>query len=84
VAVNGRAPEVARLVKAFPPQREMTEQGELLRGLPVRLSLSRQGEGIAASAEVQLGEQAKFFPTDAALAGWMAQAEGGLAVIAYD
>ena len=84
VAVNGRAPEVARLVKAFPPQREMTEQGELLRGLPVRLSLSRQGEGIAASAEVQLGDQAKFFPTDAALAGWIAQAEGGQAVIAYD
>ncbi len=84
VAVNGRAPEVARLVKAFPPQREMTDQGELLRGLPVRLTLSRQGEGIAASAEVQLGEQAKFFPTDAALAGWIAQAEGGQAVIAYD
>ena len=84
VAVNGRAPEVARLVKAFPPQREVTEQGELVRGLPVRLSLSRQGEGIAASAEVQLGEQAHFFPTDAALAGWIAQAEGGQAVIAYD
>lgn len=84
VAVNGRAPEVARLVKAFPPQREMTDQGELLRGLPVRLTLSRQGEGIAASAEVQLGEQAKFFPTDAALAGWIAQAEGGQAVISYD
>jgi DNA polymerase-3 subunit alpha len=50
----------------------------------VRLTLSRQGEGIAASAEVQLGEQAKFFPTDAALAGWIAQAEGGQAVIAYD
>jgi DNA polymerase-3 subunit alpha len=33
---------------------------------------------------VQLGEQAKFFPTDAALAGWIAQAEGGQAVIAYD
>ncbi len=84
VAVNGRAPEVARLVKAFPPQREMTDQGELLRGLPVRLTLSRQGDGIAASAEVQLGEQAKFFPTDAAIAGWIAQAEGGQAVIAYD
>ncbi len=84
VAVNGRAPEVARLVQAFPPQREMTDQGELVRGLPVRLALSRQGEGIAARAEVQLGEQAKFFPTDAALASWMAQAEGGQAVIAYD
>ena len=42
VAVNGRAPEVAKLVKAFPPQRELTEQGELLRGLPVRLKIERR------------------------------------------
>jgi DNA polymerase-3 subunit alpha len=31
-----------------------------------------------------LGEGAKFFPTDAALASWRAQASGGAAVIAYD
>jgi DNA polymerase-3 subunit alpha len=88
VAVNGRAPEIARLVKEFPAQRVMTDQGESIRGLPVRLSLSRQGHGdgecLGATAEVQLGEQAKFFPTDAALAGWIAQADGGKAVIAYD
>ena len=90
VAVNGRAPEIARLVKEFPAQRVMTDQGELIRGLPVRLSLSRQGQGegegsgVGATAEVQLGEQAKFFPTDAALAGWIAQADGGKAGIAYD
>jgi DNA polymerase-3 subunit alpha len=90
VAVNGRAPEIARLVKEFPAQRVMTDQGELIRGLPVRLSLSRQGQGegegsgVGATAEVQLGEQAKFFPTDAALAGWIAQADGGKADIAYD
>jgi DNA polymerase-3 subunit alpha len=90
VAVNGRAPEIARLVKEFPAQRVMTDQGELIRGLPVRLSLSRQGHGegeglgVGASAEVQLGEQAKFFPTDAALASWTAQADGGKADIAYE
>jgi len=106
VAVNGRAPEIARLVKEFPAQRVMTDQGELIRGLTVRLSLSRQakgigigvgvgegeglgvgegvGVGVGATAEIQLGEQAKFFPTDAALAGWIAQADGGKADIAYE
>ncbi|HCY14656.1 MAG: DNA polymerase III subunit alpha [Curvibacter sp. GWA2_64_110] len=84
VAVNGRAPDIQRLVADFPPRREMTEQGELLRGLGVRLSLRRQGPGVAAAAELQLGEDAKFFPTDAALAGWMAQADQGKALIVYE
>jgi DNA polymerase-3 subunit alpha len=84
VAVNGRAPEIARLVKEFPAQRIVTDEGELLRGLPVRLSLSRQADGVSAEAQVQLDDQARFFPSDAALASWIAQADGGKAVIAYD
>jgi DNA polymerase-3 subunit alpha len=84
VAVNGRAPDIQRLVTDFPPQREMTEQGELLRGLPVRLSLRRDGPGVGATAELQLGDDAKFFPSDAALAGWMAQADQGKALIVYE
>ncbi|QKO21396.1 DNA polymerase III subunit alpha [Rhodoferax sp. BAB1] len=84
VAVNGRAPDVQRLVAEHPPKREMTEQGELLRGLGVRLSLRRHGADIAAAAELQLGEDAKFYPSDAALAGWMAQADQGRAVIVYE
>ncbi|MFC5523976.1 DNA polymerase III subunit alpha [Polaromonas jejuensis] len=80
VAVNGTAPDISRLVRDFPPRREMTEQGELNRGLPVRLSLRRAG----ATAEIHLGEAAKFFPTDAALASWMAQADSGLAKIIYE
>ena len=84
VAVNGRAPEVAKLVKAFPPQREITEQGELLRGLPVRLKLERKTDIVAASAELLLGEQAKFFPSDAALSSWIAQADQGKAEIVYE
>ncbi len=80
VAVNGTAPDIARLVRDFPPRREMSEQGELVRGLPVRLALHRD----AAQAELQLGEEAKFFPTDAALASWMAQADQGRANIVYE
>jgi DNA polymerase III subunit alpha len=80
VAVNGKAPDIKRLVREFPPKREQTEQGELVRGLPVRLAVRRD----AATAELQLGDEAKFFPSDAALASWMAQADGGQAQIVYE
>ncbi|GAB3645855.1 DNA polymerase III subunit alpha [Ramlibacter alkalitolerans] len=80
VAVNGAVPDIQRLVRDFPPRREMTEQGELVRGLPVRLEVLRE----QARAELQLGEQAKFFPTDAALASWMAQAYQGQAQVVYE
>ena len=80
VAVNGKAPDIARLVKDFPPRTEMSEHGELRQGLPVRLTMARGG----AKVELQLGERAKFFPNDAALASWTAQAEAGQAVVVYD
>ena len=80
VAVNGHAPAVAELVKAFPPKREATDQGELVRGLPVRLALQRAG----AQCELQLDDRALFFPTDAALASWMAQAHDRRAEIVFD
>jgi DNA polymerase-3 subunit alpha len=84
VAVNGRAPDIARLVKEFPAQREQTDQGDLVRGLNVRLVLERRNDELGARAELALGEAAKFFPTDAALASWMAQADQGQAQIVYD
>jgi DNA polymerase III subunit alpha len=80
VAVNGKAPDIGRLVREFPPRRELSEQGELVRGLNVRLALRRGG----AVAELQLGDEAKFFPSDAALASWMAQADQGAAQIIYE
>ncbi|WP_332740275.1 DNA polymerase III subunit alpha, partial [Hydrogenophaga sp.] len=80
VAVNGHAPAVAQLVREFPPKREVTEQGELVRGLPVRLQLLREG----AQCELQLDDRALFFPTDAALASWMAQAHERRAEIVFD
>jgi DNA polymerase-3 subunit alpha len=48
VAVNGSAPDISRLVRDFPPRREMSDQGEISRGLPVRLSLRRQNSAWAA------------------------------------
>ncbi|MES2401560.1 MAG: OB-fold nucleic acid binding domain-containing protein, partial [Pseudomonadota bacterium] len=86
VAVNGSAPDIARIVRDFPPKREMSEQGELevLRGLPVRLSVRRDADFGAVHADIVLDERAKFFPTDAALASWMAQADKGQAQIVYE
>ena len=87
-------PDVAQLLREFPAQREMTEQGELVRGLLVRFALERlpagadAPEGVAAEegayAELQLGDAARFYPSDAALARWRSQADAGRAVIAYD
>ncbi len=80
VAVNGQAPAIAQLVREFPPRREETEQGSLVRGLPVRLALERTG----ARCELQLDDRALFYPTDAALASWMAQAHERCAEIVFD
>ena len=80
VLVNGTAPDIARLLRDHPAKVEHSEQGELVRGMGVRLRLLRAG----AKAEVQLGDNAKFFPSDAALASWMAQAHQGQAQIVYE
>ncbi|RYF74478.1 MAG: DNA polymerase III subunit alpha, partial [Comamonadaceae bacterium] len=80
VAVNGKLPDIARMVRDFPPRHEQTEAGEVRVGLAVRLAMVRGG----AQVELQLGESARFFPADAALASWMAQAEAGKAVIVYE
>ncbi|WP_394790576.1 DNA polymerase III subunit alpha [Rhodoferax sp.] len=79
---TGSGLDIAKLVKDFPPFLETTEQGDILRGLPVRLSVQRQTPQGAAVAEVQLGDKARFYPTDAALAYCMAQASQ--AVVAYE
>ncbi len=84
VSVNGKAPDIARMVRDFPPKREQTDQGELLRGLAVRLQLWRQEGEMSATGEVVLDERAKFFPSDAALASWVAQAHAGEARVVYE
>ena len=93
----GKVPDVARITREFPARRETSEQGETVRGMSVRLVVQRMlasdsagntGDSEAgcsgATAELHLDEDARFYPTDAALAGWRAQADQGRAVIAYD
>ncbi len=84
VAVNGSVPDISGLVRDYPPRREMSEQGELVRGLPVRLSVERGADFGKVVADIVLDERARFFPTDAALARWAAQAANGLAHIVYE
>ena len=80
VDVNGSVPPVAEVLRDFPVRRVATEAGEVPQGLTVRLQLHRE----RASAELDLGEAARFYPTDAALARWRAGASEGRAVIVYD
>ncbi|MCX7279489.1 MAG: DNA polymerase III subunit alpha [Burkholderiales bacterium] len=79
---TGSGLDIAKLVKDFPPVRETTEQGDVVHGLSVRLSVQRQTPQGVAVADLLLGDKARFFPTDAALAQCLAQA--AQAVVAYE
>ena len=79
VEVNGHMPDVAELVREFPPQREASDEGELVRGLGVQLHLQRDG----AACDLQLDERARFYPTDEALRRWAAQAANACATVVY-
>jgi DNA polymerase-3 subunit alpha len=80
VGVNGRDVPVATLVQAHPARREETEHGERVRGVLVRLQLERPG----VKCDIQLDDRSLFFPSDAALASWTAQASPLKAELVYD
>lgn len=84
VGVNGRSNghdlPVATLVQAHPARREETEHGERVRGVLVRLQLERPG----VKCDIQLDDRSLFFPSDAALASWTAQASPLKAELVYD
>jgi DNA polymerase III subunit alpha len=80
IAVNGSAPPVAALVRGHPVRRINTEEGVLSHGLSVRMQLLRAN----VAAEIDLGEDARFFPSDQALDEWRACAHGGVAQVVYE
>ena len=84
VTVGDQAPDVPRLVREFPPVREEIAEGELVHGLRVRMGVRCQSDDAAAVAELQLGENARFYPSDAALAAWTAQVGAGAANVVYE
>jgi DNA polymerase-3 subunit alpha len=79
VLVNGQPPPLAEVLKRWPARQQATEQGALRQGLPVRLRLRRTG----ASAELDLGDDARFWPSDEALALWRRCAEDEQAEVVY-
>ncbi len=80
VDVNGGMPPVADVLRLWPPRRVDGEHGELLQGLAVRLRLQRRD----VTAELDLGDDARFWPSDEALGRWRSIAQGGAATIVYD
>jgi DNA polymerase-3 subunit alpha len=77
--LRGGVSPLADLVKTWPARRIDSEAGELVQGLPVRLKLQRPG-GVA---DLDLGETARFWPSDEALLRWR-QVAGGPAEVVYE
>ena len=77
VEVNGTIPPVAEVLRDFPTRRIATEHGELTQGLAVRLVLERE----SATGELDLGDDGRFFPSDAALARWCEGSHGRASVV---
>jgi len=80
VDIHGGLPPVADLLRLWPARRVDSEQGELVQGLAVRLRLRRR----EATAELDLGEDARFWPSDEALGRWRSIAHSGAATIVYE
>jgi DNA polymerase-3 subunit alpha len=73
----GAPPPVADVLRLWPAKRSEDEHGELVQGLPIRLQLQRGG----ASAEIDLGDDARFWPCDEALGRWRSLAQGQATVV---
>jgi len=67
VQADGNVAALAELVRQWPARRSVSEHGESVQGLGVRVKVRVEGQ---ASAELDLGDQGRFWPTDDALARW--------------
>ncbi|MEY3953538.1 MAG: hypothetical protein RLZZ397_418 [Pseudomonadota bacterium] len=82
VAVNGRVPDVQAMVRQFPPQTAPAAEEGMTpshKGLRVRLRVMRD----EASCDIELDQRSRFYPSDAALASWAAQAHNQDAQVIY-
>ena len=69
-----KMPDVARILREFPAQVASSEEGDMVRGMKIRLGVRCQADGAVATAELDLGDHNRFYPSDAALAAWRAEA----------
>jgi DNA polymerase-3 subunit alpha len=80
VAVNGRVPPVADVIRTWPPRVHESEHGPTRQGLPIRIHVCRE----RAEGMIDLGDEARFWPSDEALARWRTLAHEGRAVVVYE
>jgi DNA polymerase-3 subunit alpha len=80
VAIGSGLPPVEDVLKTWPVKRLETEHGELAQGLSIRMRIQRS----LATAELDLGDDARFWPCDEALARWRQLAQGGQAQVVYE
>jgi len=80
VLVNGTPPPVADVLRLWPARRVEGEYGPVTQGLAIRLRLQRSD----AVAEIDLGDDARFWPCDEAMGRWRNIAQGGSAGIVYE
>jgi DNA polymerase-3 subunit alpha len=66
VQVNGDIVPLTELVKQWPARRTSDEHGDSIHGLGVRIKVRTE----RAAAELDLGDQGRFWPSDDALARW--------------
>jgi DNA polymerase-3 subunit alpha len=81
--LQGISESMRSIMKDFPPKRELTDQGEFFKGLGIRFEVEKYGEDLGATAQLQLGENARFFPSDAALASWYAAVDASALKLVY-
>jgi DNA polymerase-3 subunit alpha len=79
VLLNGVPPPVAEVLRQWPARKASTEHGEIRQGLGIRLQVARAG----AAAELDLGDDARFWPSDEALALWRRFAADARAEVVY-
>jgi DNA polymerase III subunit alpha len=80
VAVNGTLPPLGDVLRQWPVRRAAGAQGSSVLGLPVRLCIRRED----VAAELDLGEEGRFWPSDEALLRWRAIAHDGQAAVVYE
>jgi DNA polymerase-3 subunit alpha len=79
VSIDRQPLPLGELLRQWPARKRHTEQGDLEQGLGVRLQLRRAD----AMADLDLGDEARFWPCDEALQRWRSVAHEGQAKIVY-
>ncbi|MDO5652980.1 MAG: DNA polymerase III subunit alpha [Brachymonas sp.] len=86
LAAGDTGPAIGRIFADHPPQKETTDSGDVLvRGLTVRLNATIHGpDGDVLQGMLPLDDTHRFYPSDAALASWVALLPQGEVGVVYD